>query len=270
MGQALYGQVLLQLLRGHAVQGGHLGVFLLQLRVGKPDVFQSGDLRHGQLKLHRGPGAALRLPAQILPGNARHLQIGVHGGPLALKLLLHVLQEAVQLALDHPLRNVHLHPGNDLLHQGVGVGVGGLLLLCAHRLLHDAPAQGGGVGIALGLGEFVVHVGLHPARYLVDLDVEHRVLARQLRGILGGEGDGNVPLAAHGQPGHLLLKPGDEVAAAQQQGILLRLAALKGYAVHEALKVQHHLVAHGGLLRVLLGEMILQVFPDGGGNIVVR
>ena len=99
--------------------------------------------------------------------------------------------------------------------------------------------------------------------------MEHRVLARQLRGILGGEGDGNIPLAVHGQPGHLLLKSGDEVAAAQQQGILLRLAALKGYAVHEALKVQHHLVAHGGLLRVLLGEMILQVFPDGGGNIVV-
>ena len=88
MGQALYGQVLLQLLRGHAVEGGHLGVFLLQLRVSEADVLQPGNFRHGQLKFHGGPGAGFRLAAQVLPGDTGHLQIGVHGGALLHQLLL--------------------------------------------------------------------------------------------------------------------------------------------------------------------------------------
>ena len=99
--------------------------------------------------------------------------------------------------------------------------------------------------------------------------MEHGVLSGQLRRILGGEGDGDVPLIAHGHAGHLLLEAGDEVAAAQQQGVLLGLAALEGHAVHEALEVQHHLVAHGGLFRMLLGKMILQVLLDGGGDVVI-
>ena len=81
--------------------------------------------------------------------------------------------------------------------------------------------------------------------------MEHRVLAGQLRDVLRGEGDLYVALLAHGGAGHLLLKAGDEVAAAQQQGILLALAALKGHAVHKALEVQRHLVAHGGSFRML-------------------
>ena len=83
------------------------------------------------------------------------------------------------------------------------------------------------------------------------LDAEHGVLARQLRHILRGKRDVHVPLLPHGGARHLLLKAGDKVAAAQQQGILLALAALEGHAVHEALEVQHHLVAHGGAVRVL-------------------
>ena len=126
------------------------------------------------------------------------------------------MHEPIQLAGDHPLRDLHLHALDDLLHQSIGVGIGGLLLLIAHGLLHDAPAQGGGIGKALGFSKFLTHDGPCPAGDLVDLDVEHCVLARQLRGVLGGEGDGDVPLVAHGHAGHLLLKPGDKVAAAQQ------------------------------------------------------
>lgn len=71
---------------------------------------------------------------------------------------------------------------------------------------------------------------------LVDLDVERGVLARQLRRVGGGEGHMDISLLACTGAGHLLLKAGDEIAAAQQQGIALTLAALEGHTVHEASK----------------------------------
>ena len=108
------------------------------------------------------------------------------------------------------------------------------------------------------------------------LDAEGGVLTGQLRRVGGGEGDVYIPLLVHTGACHLLLKAGDKVAAAQQQGIALPLAALEGHAVHKALEVQHHLVAHGGAvgvrhiqmgagvllqrgLGVLLGQLSLRV-----------
>ena len=59
-----------------------------------------------------------------------------------------------------------------------------------------------------------------------------------------------IPLLVHTGACYLFLKAGDKVAAAQQQGIALPLAALEGHAVHKALEVQHHLIAHGGAVGV--------------------
>ena len=72
----------------------------------------------------------------------------------------------------------------------------------------------------------------------MQLDLEGGILAGQLLGlILGGELHLNVELVAGLVADDLILKAGDEGAGTEHQRIVLRLAAFKGHAVHEALKV---------------------------------
>ena len=72
----------------------------------------------------------------------------------------------------------------------------------------------------------------------MQLDLEHSSLASQLSSlILGGEGDVHVELFASGVAHDLILKAGDEAAAAQSQAVVLSLAALECDAVHKALEV---------------------------------
>ena len=79
----------------------------------------------------------------------------------------------------------------------------------------------------------------------------------------------DLPLLLRADARHLLLEPVDEHAAAQQQGIILRLAALKGHAVHGAVKVQGHLVAHGGPVPLLLHQVGLEPLLHGLVHVVV-
>ena len=65
--------------------------------------------------------------------------------------------------------------------------------------------------------------------------------------VLLGEGDVHVKLLAGLVADQLILKAGDEAAAAQHQAVVLGLAALKGDAVHKALEVHIHGVAVLGL-----------------------
>ena len=72
----------------------------------------------------------------------------------------------------------------------------------------------------------------------MQLDLEDSSLASQLSSlILGGEGDVHVELLAGGVANDLLLKAGDEAAAAQSQVVVLSLAALECNTVHKALEV---------------------------------
>ena len=69
-------------------------------------------------------------------------------------------------------------------------------------------------------------------------------LAGKLLGaVISGEGNLNVLLIAGSHADHLLLKAGDKGAGAQTQGVVLALAAVKGNAVHIAVKVNDHGIA---------------------------
>ena len=78
----------------------------------------------------------------------------------------------------------------------------------------------------------------------MQLDLEDSRLASQLGSlILLGEGDVDVKLLASGVADDLILKAGDEAAAAQGQAVVLSLAALESDTVHKALEVDIHDIA---------------------------
>ncbi len=206
--------------------------------------------------------------AQLLHGHASGLQILLQGHALGLQVPAQLVDQAVQLVFHHSVGDDDGHALRHLADQVVGELLRGLGLLLLHGGLHNGAAQGGHIGEALLPGEFIVPLRGGAAGDLMYLDAEHRVLAGQFGDVFRGERHLHVPLLAHGGAGYLLLKAGDEVAAAQQQGILLALAALERHAVHEALKVQRDLVAHGGLLRVPDGGVLLRVLGQRGLGII--
>ena len=134
---------------------------------------------------------------------------------------------------------MHQLPAQLLLGPLVIVVLQGAAHVLAH-LLH-------GVALADLLSEGVVQLIAGVGADLVDVAVELGGLARQLRGvILGGERDGNGHIVADVGAHQLLLKAGDEHAAAQGQGLLLGGAAGKLDALGKSGIVQHQLVARGG------------------------
>ena len=207
--------------------------------------------------------------AEVLHGGAAGLQILLQLHTLTLQMAAQLLNKAVQLVFHHGVGQLDLHACQHLTDQVVGKLLCGLRLFFGHRLLHDAAAQVGQLLKALRPGKCVVQRGHGAAGDLMDLDVERGVLARQLRRVGGGEGHMDISLLACTGAGHLLLKAGDEIAAAQQQGIALTLAALEGHTVHEALKVQHHLVAHGGTVGMLLGHVGAGVLLQRGLGVLL-
>ena len=180
-----------------------------------------------------------------------------------------LLDQTIQLILHHGVGQLHLHTLQHLPDQVVGELLGGLRLLLRYRLLHHGAAQLGQLLKALRPCKGIIQRGHGAAGDLVYLDMERGVFPGQLRRVGGGEGDMDVPLLTGAGTGHLLLEAGNEVAAAQQQGIALALAALKGHAVHEALKVQHHLVAHGGAVGVLNGHVSPGVLLQRGLRVLL-
>ena len=184
-------------------------------------------------------------------------------------MLLKLLKDAGELALHHGVGQLYLHARHHLLHQGLGKGIGGGLLLLQDSLLHDAAAQVGHILEALLLCKGIRQLGQAPPDDAVGLDVEGGILARQLRHILGGEGDVDIPLLLRADARYLLLEAGDKHPAAQQQGIAFALAAFEGYAVHEALEVQRDLVAHGGPVLLLFHQMLRQETLDGLVGVVI-
>ena len=262
-------QLLAQQIAGQLVLGGQLAVLLLHVLVRYVDALQPGDLRHGQLEAGGGDGLLPGVGAEILHGCAAGLQILLQLHTLALQMAAQLLDQTIQLVFHHGVGQLHLHALQHLTDQVVGELLGGLHLLFGHGLLHHAAAQLGQPLKALRLGKRVVQRGHGAAGDLVDGDAERGVLAGQFRRVGGGEGDVDIPLLADAGAGHLLLEAGDEVAAAQQQGIVLALAALEGHAVHEALEVQHHLVAHGGAVGMLGGHVGAGILLHSGLGVLL-
>ena len=92
---------------------------------------------------------------------------------------------------------------------------------------------------------------------------EYSGFSRQLRRVLGGEGDADVPFLTDGDTGKLLFKAGNEHPAAQNEGIALGFAAFKGNTVCETLEVDGDLIAHCRLFRMFDDHMLVQIFVYG-------
>ena len=262
-------QLLADVLHRHAELPGHLLIPALHVLIRDADVLQPGDLRHGQLIPGGLQGVLPGVGPEVLLGHAGHLQIVGQGGSLAHQAVFQLLQKPGELALHHGVGHLYLHAVQHLAHQGVGVGIPGLGLLALEGGGHDGLAQGRRIRKALGPGKFVVQLRHTAADDAVGLHPEHRRLPRQLRGVLLGEGHMDLPLLLRADPRHLLLEAVDEHAAAQQQGIVLGLAAVEGHAVHGAVEVQGHLVAHGGPVPLLLHQVGLEPLAFGLVHIVV-
>ena len=95
-----------------------------------------------------------------------------------------------------------------------------------------------GVVLADVLGEVVVQLRQLLVLNFVQLDLEGGVLAGQFLSLVFlGELDVDVELVASLVADNLLLEAGDEGAAAQDQSVVLSLAALESLAVDKALEV---------------------------------
>ena len=116
--------------------------------------------------------------------------------------------------------------------------VGGVLLLLLQLLPHVVLICIERVEFADVLGKFIVQRRQFAHADGVHLDMENGVLPGQiLLVIFLGELDVDVELFASGMANNLILETGDEGAGAQNQRVMLCLAALKSLAINKALKV---------------------------------
>ena len=205
--------------------------------------------------------------AELLHGLAHILQVVVQAQALLLDAERKVVDQLVHPHVVHGLGDLSLHALNDLVHQSV---LDSQIVLLVQLLLVGL-ADGllellQGVVLGAVLGQLVVQSGQLLVLDLVQLDLEDGGLAGQLLGlVLLGEGDVDVELIAGGVAHDLVLEAGDEAAAAQGQVVVLRLAALKGHAVGEALEVDVHDVAvlSGALAGQLAGVALLHALELG-------
>ena len=240
---------------------------MLQLLVRNIDVLPPRDLAQRELHLHAVARLLTRVVAQGLARRPRGLQIVVQARALLVQALLKLLHQPVELPLDHDLGDLRLHTGDDHRHQAVAEALAAGRLLLPHGALENRAAQRGQILKPEAARCLVAQLRRGAAVDFMGLHMERRVLARELRGILLREGDVYVALLTGANAHDLLFKAGDEHARAEQQRVLLTLAAVEGDAVHKALKVQHHLITHGGALGVLLMQVLL--LPAGDGFVAV-
>ena len=112
-------------------------------------------------------------------------------------------------------------------------------------------------------GEIVVELGQDLFPHLLDLDREDGVFAGELLGlVVVGEGDLDLTGLATGCSGELLLEALDQLAAAELEQVVARLAALEGLAVEQTLEVdqQHVSLGRGAIDRLQLGEAFADPF----------
>ena len=165
----------------------------------------------------------------------------------------------IHLLVDHAGRDLTGHilcrSGDDFVFELVYRGFFAVLLQAGLDVLLEVCER-----VKLGhiLGKLVVQLGNDGFLDLVDLALEGRVLARQLRGVSLGEGHFNVAVLAGLDADKRVFKSGDELAGAKLQVVLLALAALERLAVDKAFKVQHNGVAE---LRGALNGL------DAGGSL---
>ena len=198
--------------------------------------------------------------------HAGHLAVLVVGDALRLQTLVELVEEAAALLFDHDLGDIGLDVAGDLLEQSVLKGdLGGLLTL----------GRDLGLGVVLELlerlklgnvlGELIVERRGLLFLDLVDLDVEHDLLAGEIPGVVLGEGDVDVLLLTGLHADDLILKAGNEAARADLQLVVLALAALEGNAVVKAPQKSMTAVSPFLTLRSTETKAGLTLRPSGSG-----
>ena len=130
------------------------------------------------------------------------------------------------------------------LHLRAGQARGFLLELAAQQFLELVEVLEAEI-----LGELVVDRGVGGDLYLLDRDVEFRVLALQVFSrIIFGEGHGDGLFIAGLHARQLFFEAGNELARTDDQRRVLRLAAFEFDAVDAADEIDDQLVAVAGLL----------------------
>ena len=158
---------------------------------------------------------------------------------MILEVLRKLVDHVVDLLLDHGRGKLDLHVLRRLFKQrgvelGVGVFVGGLLKALTDGLFILVQR----VELGHVLGKLIVQRGELLLLDLAALDVEHGGLTGEILGLIVlREGDVDVLFLTGGHTDDLLLKAGDKHLRAKDKVMPLALAAVKGNAVHAALKV---------------------------------
>ncbi len=227
-----------------------------------------GNRAKGQVRLNLPQGGHLCLLPQAIHGHPHHLQVLLKGKAPILKPGGIALDHLVSLKVHHGFGDLGLHAGDQLGEDGV--------LECALRLFLAALLQLLGqislqflqrVKFGNVLRELIVHNGGNGSLDLVNRDLEHHRRAVQiLHAVILREGDADLLCFAGAHAHDLLLKAGDKGAGAQLQGIVLRLAALKGNAVLEAFKVDDCGVA---VLRRALNRFLAGSLTDLGRQLLL-
>ena len=155
-------------------------------------------------------------------------------------LHLKVVYKLSCLGLYHSVRDISGNLFCHLLHKGILKSPVRFLLALLGDLLFQISLQFlQSVKLRDILGKLIVQCRDFLFLHLMDLYLKHHCLASQLRGVVLGERDIKILLLPSLHPDNLLFKSGDKAMGTQLQAVVGSLAALKGYAVQETLKVDH-------------------------------
>ncbi len=225
-----------------------LPVFRLHILVRGLDVLQFGYLQECQALHDLLQCIRAQVFTHLLLSRPRGLQIFRHCHAVVVDLPFSIRVELIDHFLNHHFRRVGLRVGRDLSCELVAHQVVRFLAVLLLQLAADVCLQlFQGLKFGDVLGKLVVDLGHFLLLHLMEDNVEHSILSGQfLRLVVFREGDLNVPLLPGTHAADLILKAGDQAAAAQLQTVLVRLSALEGHSVHGALKVDEHRIPHFG------------------------
>ena len=211
------------------------GNFLL----GSLDVLSSSNSLQSQTDLDLLLSLRHEGSAELLHSLAHILQVVLEAQALLLHAECKVVDHLVHAGIIHCLGDLTLHALDDLIHQSILNSQIVLLVQLLLIVLADGSLElVQSVVLRAILSQLVIQSRQLLVLHFVQLDLEHSSLASQFGSlILGGEGNIHVELFASGVAHDLILKAGDEAAAAQSQAVVLSLAALESHAIDEALEV---------------------------------
>ena len=221
---------------------------LVQLFLADVDLLVAADLGEQQAQAHAPLSDLLVLLLQLLLGLLRVL--GVELSLLA--VLLDLLPDRVELAVDHRRRHVEAVPVGQLVEQlALGALAGQALVVLADLVAHPL-LQRVQVFLAELLRQLVVDLDRFGLAQLLHLNVELRGLTRQLAvHVFVREGDLDGLLLARLDADQLVFEALDETVGAEFQVVVLGLHARVLLAVDLAGEVDHQDVALLGRARLL-------------------